>query len=268
MLPRASLPKTSMARSMDKVLANTQLIEQLKVIAQDSTFFDHQSPAVRYRRKTTRENFEYFVSTLYGVNSTEAIWNDDTIIDRCKIFIGAIPQWAHGKLHTVVKTCSLWHAKDALYWWAVRLIPRFPIMHARWHQELVAHIHLTAITFSLSTESYEKNNLTESELTMFYEAIANMYGDTRNWKQHCIAWSLVWCTAVRPGSITVCKGYEKGASQGTSNGESKRKEDETLRWRDITWVRYPHGIGANITYHYLKGHRNPYTQKLVEGNKG
>jgi hypothetical protein len=60
-------------------------------------------------------------------------------------------------------------------------------------------------------------------------------------------------------SMTICKGYEKDASFGTYDDQKTRPEDETLRWLDLKWVRYPHGIGVNITFCFLESQRNPYS---------
>jgi hypothetical protein len=74
-------------------------------------------------------------------------------------------------------------------------------------------------------------------------------------------------TAVRPGSFTVCPGYEAGSIVRRLDDLNAilRKEDETLRRKDVDFVRYDHGIGANITYHYMNNHRNPYARRLVDG---
>jgi hypothetical protein len=147
----------------------------------------------------------------------------------------------------------------------MRLIPNFINIFGKWHSELTAHIHLVAIDFELSACKYEKHNLTDSELSLFYDGILNSDEDVDNLKQHFVAWLLTYFTAVRPGSMTVCKGYEKGASYGLQDDRRTRPDDETLRWSDLKWVRYPHGIGVNITFRFLKNARNPYSQKNVTG---
>lgn len=252
-------------RGINETATNAPLIERLKDLAEKSIFWDHHSPGTRDQRRRARENFEYFVEQVYGVTQTEEIWNEHTIIERCKMFIGAVPQWAKGKINIQIKVGSLYHIKNALYWWAVRFIPSFSTIHLRWHTQITAHIHLTAEEYQLPTECYEKNNLTEAELMLFYDAVSNMAGDAMNWKQHALAWSLVWCTGVRPGSITVAVGYHKGASLGFEGSGHERQEDETLRWRDIEWIRYPHGIGALITYRFIKGYRSTYARNNDQG---
>lgn len=200
--------------------------------------------------------------TTIPVTDVNDIWNLSTIIERSKLYIGALPHFAKGRFGTITAH-PLWHAKNALYWWAMRLIPNFPSIFGKWHSELTAHIHLVAIQFELETRKYEKYNLTDSELSLFYDAILNSNEDVENLKQHFVAWLLAYFTAVRPGSMTVCKGYEKGASLGLSEDRKTRPEHETLLWSDLKWVRYPHGIGVNVTFRFLKNSRNAYTRKLV-----
>lgn len=85
-------------------------------------------------------------------------------------------------------------------------------------------------------------------------------------RQHLADFRQVYITGVRPGSFTVCPGYEKGADLGQG---LKRPEDETLRWSDIAFFRYPDkdGIAARVTFKFLKNQRNPYTNHMIEGKK-
>ena len=122
---------------------------------------------------------------------------------------------------------------------------------------MTAYIHLVAEQFFLQSSRSDKYKLTDSELSLFYEAIMEKTDeDIDNTKQHFIAWLLAYFTAVRPGSITVCKGYEKDASSGSYDDGKIRPEDVTLRWSDLKWVRYPHGIGVSFTFRFLKSRKN------------
>jgi hypothetical protein len=202
------------------------------------------------------------------VSKIEDIWNTATFIERSKAYVSVIPHFAKGRFGKITAE-PLWHAKYALYWWAMRLVPNFVSIYGKWHADLTAWIHLIAITNELATTKYQKNNLTDSELSLFYDAIMKKtsdIGNIDNIKQHFVAWLLAYFTAVRPGSMTVCKGYEKGASLGLHDGKT-RPEDETLRWSDLKWVRYPHGVGVNITFRFLKNARNPYGSKRVMGKR-
>ncbi|KAK5167217.1 uncharacterized protein LTR77_007949 [Saxophila tyrrhenica] len=76
----------------------------------------------------------------------------------------------------------------------------------------------------------------------------------------------MYITGVRAGSFTVGVGYEKGADL---SGGFVRPDDETLRWSDVKFFHYPNvdGVAVSIKYKYLKGQRNPYTQRAVEAKK-
>jgi hypothetical protein len=265
--PRKAALNTRVKRGIDNVIADRSALESLKKQAADSEYFDFSSPSVRKRREAVRANFEYFVQQGLNITEESEIWTADTFIERCKVFIGSIPSWSEGRLGISIKAGPLWHAKEGLYWWAVRLIPSFTSMFSQWHSELTSHIHLVATQYGLESSFREKNDLGEPELLLFFQQITQMTSDIADWKQHMLAWLLVFVTAVRPGSFTICPGYEAGTILGLADDPNARvrDEDETLRWRDVEFVRYKHGIGANVTYRYLKNHRNPYTRKLVEG---
>lgn len=280
MSPKTRPPASRALLGINKALKDRDLIERLRTLNEESKLFDYHGPAVRQRRTMTKANFDYIMKEEYNsmfdpliqrscvaltaflVTEEHDIWSLTTIIERSKIYIGLIPNFAKGRFGTITAK-PLWHAKHALYWWAIRLIPDFINIFGKWHSELTAHIHLVSIEFELQTVKYEKYNLTDSELNLFYDVISKSDDDIDNRKQHFVAWLLAYFTAVRPGSITVCKGYEKGASYGLQDDRKTRPEDETLRWSDLKWVRYPHGLGVNITYRFLKNARNPHSQKIV-----
>ncbi|KAF2098686.1 hypothetical protein NA57DRAFT_56333 [Rhizodiscina lignyota] len=70
---------------------------------------------------------------------------------------------------------------------------------------------------------------------------------------------------VQPGSFTVAPGYAKGDSLGEPG--CYREQDETLRWEDVEFVRNPTGIGVDIKFRLMKGHRNPYARNHRDGTK-
>ena len=116
---------------------------------------------------------------------------------------------------------------------------------------------------NFSIEWREKNNLGDLELDLLWNYVKNIKVGRVNFKQHYLAWVLAWITGVRPGSYTICSGYEKGAllADGT-----RRMTHETLLWSDCQFFRDDNGeIGIQITFRYSKGFRSPHTQKLVEG---
>lgn len=115
---------------------------------------------------------------------------------------------------------------------------------------------------NLGTLVYEKNELTDSELALFYAEICKLKHQPGydNWRQHYVAWLLTYITGVRPGSLTVSCGYEKGAIVAEEEPPVRRAEDQCLRWKHVEFERFAHGIGAKITFYFLKGHRNEHVQ--------
>ena len=161
------------------------------------------------------------------------IWDTTTFIERSKVYIGTIPHLSKGRVENITAQ-SLHHAKNALHRWATTLVPNFTSISSEWSQELTAYIHLVAEQFDLQSSRSDKYKLTDSELSLFYEAIMEKTDeDIDNTKQHFVAWLLAYFTAVRPGSITVCKGYEKDASSGSYDDGKIYPEDVTLRWSDL-----------------------------------
>lgn len=219
------------------------------------------------RRETARANFEECIRTVFEKTNVKDIWAVDTFIDYSKQFLDAMAQLSEGKIGQKIRTDVLWQHKEALYWWAVRMIKTFTAIYAGWHSETVSQIHLLARKYNLEQGHRPKPTLGSTELVLFYRQLFSFFDGLDNWKQHYTAYALVYVTGVRPGSFTVCPGYEKGASLGTGN--LVRPIDETLRWSDVEFFRFENveGIAARITFKYLKNQRNPYTKQLVEGKK-
>lgn len=94
--------------------------------------------------------------------------------------------------------------------------------------------------------------------------MANM----ENWKQHFVAWLLVRVTSSRPGSFTPAYGYEAGSSVATG---IYRNMADTLRWRDLSFVRVPEsegdGIAVKEIWRHQKGFRVPHKQQQTSGNQ-
>lgn len=232
--------------------------------------YDGDSPAVRARRTAARENYEYIARGQLGNEeaTNEEIYNIDTVIETTNDYLGAVLKVAVGKLERKLSAHQLYQHKQAIYWWLIRFIPDFATIAARWHLETSSYIHFLAQRESLSVQRYEKNNLTDTELCLFFKLMTSDTADMENTKQHYAAWLMVYISAVRPGSFTVCPGYAKGDLMATNSlVQFKRPEDETLRWRDVKFVKFENGVGVRITFHYVKGHRDPYKKKMIDGKR-
>lgn len=195
------------------------------------------------------------------------VWNVSTFIEYSKLFIEAMVTLSSGSIGKKIRADVLWQHKEGLYWWAVRFIPQFTTIYAGWHSQLVAHIHLLARKHELEQHHRPKSELAATELELFYRQLSSLHSGVDNWKQHYAAWLLVYITGVRPGSFTVCPGYEKGATLGASG--LTRPTDETLRWSDVNFFRFPdvEGIAVQVTFSYLKNQRDPFSSRLIEGKK-
>jgi len=167
-----------------------------------------------------------------------------------------------------IKAGVLYHHKFALYWWAIRFMgDKFGSIYGTWHTQLDSHIQYLARIYELETGTREKNLLGAPELQIMYRQLFRLQAGLDNWKQHYAAWLLVYVCGVRPGSITVCPGYEAGAEMGVPG--MFREQDETLRWNDVTFFRLDgvEGIAVSIHFKYVKGQRNPHTQALIPEKK-
>ncbi|KAF2279952.1 uncharacterized protein EI97DRAFT_477460 [Westerdykella ornata] len=266
MPPKVALPHSRMLASMQKVLHDQELLERLKEEGRRSKFYDPCGPAVRKRREVAQKNFEYLITQAEGLDNPADVWATDKLLEYCKLYISYLPLLIKGRSGSLPTVSSLWHFKDAIYWHAVRRTPDFGRIYHQWHRELHAHIHMVAHNNSLNTAKRLKFELTDCELTLFWEELdkkAQKPGFL-NWYQHYVAWILAYITGSRPGSFTVAPGYSKGSKVGY---DGVRPEDETLRWRDIHFRRFEGGIGATVTFHFLKGQRNPYTRNMLYGSR-
>lgn len=173
---------------------------------------------------------------------------------------------AKGRIGDKPKAGTLFQLKDGLYWWIIRFIPDFFTQFATWHHTAVSTIHKAALEYNFETSWLEKNDLTDAELELFWQQIRKLKTGRKNWQQHFIAWLLVWITSVRPGSFTVCYGYEQGSRKADGY---VRAEAETLRWEDFEFMRLDPeaggGICVKVTFRYLKSFRVPHQKKTIEG---
>ncbi len=98
----------------------------------------------------------------------------------------------------------------------------------------MSFIHQLATIKALTNISRQKNFLSSDELLMLFRAVMNTTSGVDDWKQCYAAWLLAWGTGARPGSIAVGDGY---SAEDTLSDGSLRGHDETLRWKDITWLK-------------------------------
>jgi hypothetical protein len=193
------------------------------------------------------------------VSEIPDIWNSPTIIDRTKQFLGGMAITSKGLFQSKIKASSLWIAKHCIYWWAVRFIPDFSTIYRDWHARTGEHIYYIATKEGLSTDFHEKHNLTDVELSLFFQHMMLIQYGVENAKQHFVAMVLAWTTSARPGSFTVSKGYEEGAETGVA--DIVRKESQTLYWKDVVFRRLEDcTICAVVTFRYHKGYRNPHIE--------
>ncbi|KAF7886788.1 uncharacterized protein EAF02_003435 [Botrytis sinoallii] len=119
------------------------------------------------------------------------------------------------------------------------------------HCAVTSHIGWLAIYHNLSTEGHLKNNLNDVKLEVIYNYTTKE--EDANLQQHYFAYLVTYITSVRPGSITVCAGYE-------ADPERNILVDETLRWSDVDFYITPgnRGIAVRLLFRYIKGYRDPH----------
>lgn len=128
-----------------------------------------------------------------------------------------------------------------------------------------AAIKKATLAYNFETAAVEKNILTDAELEVFWKTLQKQTTGVDNWKQHYLSWNLMYLTAARPGSFTVGYGYEKGSLRATN---IKREDDETLRFKDLTFWRTDSGdIACKVVFRFNKGQRDVHSQRLVGGGR-
>ena len=133
----------------------------------------------------------------------------------------------------------------------------------------MAAIHKVALEEDFETGWREENYLTDAELNLFWDQLSKKpMANVENWKQHFVAWLLVWVTSSRPSSFTPAYGYEAGSSVATG---IYRNMAYTLRWRDLSFVRVPESEGdgnaVKEIWRHQKGFRVPHKQQQTSGNQ-
>ena len=133
----------------------------------------------------------------------------------------------------------------------------------------MAAIHKVALEEDFETGWREENYLTDAELNLFWDQLSKKpMANVENWKQHFVAWLLVWVTSSRPSSFTPAYGYEAGSSVATG---IYRNMADTLRWRDLSFVRVPESEGdgnaVKEIWRHQKGFRVPHKQQQTSGNQ-
>ncbi|KAF2271518.1 uncharacterized protein EI97DRAFT_487294 [Westerdykella ornata] len=262
----AQKPTDKRARAWAKLVADQEQVNKIIAGAKLSKFFDPGAPGTVRYRKRIEGDFEAFVKEVHNLHERQDIWNSSTFLDFSKQYMAGYAAISKGLFGAKVKASTLWRAKFALYFWAVRHIDDFATIFPAWHSELSAHIAQTALEYDLSTMKHEKNNLGEIEISLIFKEIMKLKTGLLNAKQHYTAILLAWTTSARPGSFTIARGYEKGAPTGVEG--VTRSTDETLYWKDVQFVRMEDGIAARVTLHYTKGYRNPHAaDQLVDPSR-
>jgi len=266
--PRAvEQAKLRLGAGFAAVAADRAQLEKIAADTKTSTWFYAGSVQTRKARERVLASFQQCIKDVYDLDTDEKIWAPETFIDFNKSFLQIMVIIVPRKIGTKLRARTLYNYKSALCWWALRYMDGFDSILVKWHKLVTAHIHFLGHEHSLERESRPKNNLTDTELMLFYRQLFQFHQGMENWKQNYLAWVLVYTTGVRPGSFTVCQGYEKGADLGV-NGLT-RPEDETLRWKDVSFFRFPdvEGIAVRITFKYIKGHRDPFSNRSSDGRK-
>jgi hypothetical protein len=266
--PPVKEKKTRHTLNIERLVADKEALEENRQAAEGLLFFDWQSEAVRKRRENHRQAWERFMKAMLEKDNptNEEMYNMDNVIEFTNRFLLGIAKYAKGNIGDKPKAGVLFQMKDSLYWWFIRFMPTFVSIFGLWHHEAVGAIHRAALMFNFETGWREKKDLTTAELQLFWQHIQTLKIGRQNWHQHFIAWLLTLVTSARPGSYTVCPGYEKGSRIAKG---FFRTEDETLRWSDCVFTRHEDseggGISVTITFRYLKGFRVSHQQKQLSG---
>jgi hypothetical protein len=99
---------------------------------------------------------------------------------------------------------------------------------------LLKFIHLVATHHELPSESWQKNVLTDAELSLMYQVVTQATTSVDNLQQHYNLWVLAWGTGARPGSLVLAEGYGRNDKK---NDGTLRSTDATLRWSDVEFFR-------------------------------
>jgi hypothetical protein len=118
---------------------------------------------------------------------------------------------------------ALLDCKAVLLHWAWDYIENFYAIYPLWDREIKNHIVGIGNHLKLETKHYVKNNLADSNISLFFRQLWKYRHGLDNWKQRYLAWNLTYMTGVRPSSITVAPGYEKDSQTGCLARKSRGK---------------------------------------------
>jgi len=198
---------------------------------------------------------------------TREIWNKNTVITfSCELIHTLAEELDTGHISSSKKTnVGVLHSlKYGMTWWLVRFIPHFDNLFTHWQRTIYSAIHKATLDYNFETEFREENDLTDAELTLFWQQLQKTETGTDNLKQHFCIYLLVWIKSARLGSFTVCDGYEKGS---TTAPRVIRQADETLRWEDLEFFRFEDAIALKITFRFRKGHRDPNRAGAIDAKR-
>lgn len=104
-----------------------------------------------------------------------------------------------------------------------KFVPDFSTIFTTRDELCKAHIHAIALGEGLSTQHFEKNNLSDLELRLFYRKLLEFGSSVENGTQHYVAWVLAYKTGVRPGPLPIAKGTAKAIQLATWASSGVRK---------------------------------------------
>jgi hypothetical protein len=237
-----------------------EFFETLQTPVTKEKLFDKDAksaPSTAARRVRAREMFEQFCNVLHNKNTPEDVYDADTLVDYTCRFVQGMERASFGKLSSKVKRGTLEELRRSLEWTFKVMCPTFSNIADSFHDCLRRHIDSIVDQQNLSVEHREKNNLGTAELGEFFDIVMAEGRGVNNWKQHYVAWVLTLMTAVRPGSLTVVRGYF----------DDETGEPLTLRWSDVQFKTMNDGIGCLITLRSAKGHHDLSRDVNVEGRR-
>ncbi|KAK5167218.1 uncharacterized protein LTR77_007950 [Saxophila tyrrhenica] len=174
--PPAGKPSSRMLEGLRRIAQDQDQLAAIAARADASEWFDRHSPGTRKARALTRKNFEACIKQVFGKETVEEIWNQETFIDYTKQFLDVMNILSPGgKVGKKPKAGVLWAHMASLKWWAVRFIGNFGAIYPTWQSKVTSHIHLVARTHDLEKGFHAKNNLTDTELLLFYRQLITLH---------------------------------------------------------------------------------------------
>ena len=223
--------------------------------------YDMNAPGTRATRLRTREEFrEVMKSILVGEQILPPDVTDDELDRHCFTrdriteytctFIAAIasdPQTSRGRLEERFKIGSLEKRVDALWWFTTwELGIDAAALYSSWTLRTSSMMHKMALENNLGTTSRDKPYFGVRELRLLASTVFNECRQTVWYKQQLVLWTMACITGVRIGSMAQPREY-KG---------------QYLKWKHVRFFRHgQQGIFLEITYHFMKGYRDPYSDR-------